>query len=293
MNKKVLILGSTGMLGNAVYGVLKDKYSLIITARTKEKIDLLEKAHGGTANHKFVEFDALKVYEDYLAKKGNPGEYLTNFLKEVGEIDYAINAIGITIPYIAENPAGAFFINGALPHILANALGEKLIHITTDCVYSGKEGFPYDEDSPKTPTDVYGLAKSLGEPTSCLTIRTSIIGRELEGFSSLLEWFLAQKGKEVNGFGKHFWNGVTTKEFGKICDKIMSEPEKYPKKGIYHVFSNAVSKYEMVKKFEDKYKIGCTIKEETTNALNRTMSTVKGLNGLLNVPSFDQMVDDL
>lgn len=281
------------MLGNAVYAVLKDKHSLVLTARSKDKLDLLEKAHGGTAAHSFVEFDALKIYDDYLAKKGYRGEYLTNFLKDIGEVDYVINAIGVTIPYAMENPAGTFFINGALPHILANVFGEKLIHITTDCVYNGKEGFPYDENSPKTPVDVYGLSKSLGEPLNCLTIRTSIIGREVEGFSSLLEWFLAQKGKEVNGFAKHFWNGVTTKEFGNICDKIISNPERYPKKGIYHVFSNSVSKFQMVTKFEEKFKIGCTIKEETTNELNRTMDTVKELNGLLGVPSFDEMIDDL
>jgi dTDP-4-dehydrorhamnose reductase len=294
MNKKrVLILGATGMLGSAVYGVLKDKYDLALTVRNKDKIKLLEEAYGGTSNHKVYEFDAEKVYNDFVSKKGNPGEYLSSFLNDVGEVDYVINSIGITIPFAMENAALTFFINGALPHILANIFGERLIHITTDCVYNGKEGFPYDENSLKTPVDIYGLSKSLGEPQNCLTVRTSIIGKELESFTGLLEWFLHQPNKEVNGFAEHYWNGVTTKQFGKICDQIMSDRGRYPKTGVYHVFSTTVSKYEMLQKFKKKYNLDVQVNEEKENKLNRSLSTVKNLNELLEVPSFDEMISDL
>lgn len=291
--KKVLILGATGMLGSAIYGVLKDDYSLVLTTRNKNKIKLLEDAFGGTEKHSFVDFDVEKMYENFLAKKGNPSEYFTQFLSEVGEVDYVINAIGVTIPFSMENPALTFFINGALPHILANKFGSKLIHITTDCVYSGKEGYPYDENALKTPVDIYGLSKSLGEPTNCLTIRTSIIGKELESFTSFLDWFLQQDGKEITGFAEHYWNGITTKEFGKLCHKIMSNPEQYPEIGLYHVFSTTVSKYEMLTKLKEKFKINCTIKADHENKLNRTMTTVKDLNSKLNVLSFDEMVKEL
>jgi dTDP-4-dehydrorhamnose reductase len=291
--KKVLLLGATGMLGSAVYDVLKDKYHLILTVRNKEKIELLNKAYGGIEKHDVVEFDAGILYQDYFNKKGYPSEYLNNFLKQVGEIDYVINAIGVTIPYSLENPALTFFINSALPHILANIFGEKLIHITTDCVFNGKEGFPYNERSPKTPVDIYGLSKSLGEPSNCLTIRTSIIGRELEGFTGFLEWFLHQEGKEITGFAEHYWNGITTKQFGKICDEIMTNPDKYPKTGLYHVFSTTVSKYEMLLKFKEKFKINCTIKEDHENKLNRTLSTIYDFNKKLNTPSFDEMLKEL
>lgn len=294
MNKKrVLILGATGMLGSAVYGVLKDKYDLALTVRNKDKIKLLEEAYGETSNHKVYEFDAEKVYNDFVSKKGNPGEYLSSFLEDVGEIDYVVNSIGITIPFAMENAALTFFINGALPHILANIFGDRLIHITTDCVYNGKEGFPYDENSLKTPIDIYGLSKSLGEPQNCLTIRTSIIGKELESFTGLLEWFLHQPNKEVNGFTEHYWNGVTTKQFGKICDQIMSDRGRYPKTGVYHVFSTTVSKYEMLQKFKKKYNLDVQVNEEKENKLNRSLSTVKNLNELLEVPSFDEMISDL
>lgn len=286
-------MGATGMLGSAVYDVLKDKYELILTAREKGKIDLLEQKCGGTNRHRTVIFDASPTYQDYVNKKGYPGEYLSSFLKEVGEVDFVINAIGVTIPFSLENPALTFFINGALPHILAGQFGKKLIHITTDCVYNGKKGFSYDENSPKTPVDIYGLSKSLGEPTNCLTLRTSIIGRELEGFTGLLEWFLRQEGKEITGFAEHYWNGITTKEFGKVCDKIMSEPEKYPRVGLYHIFSTTVSKYEMVNKFKEKFGINCKINEDHENKLNRTLTTMKDLNPKLRIPTFNQMVDEL
>jgi len=291
--KKILILGATGMLGSAVYGVLKDKYHLVLAVRDLKKIKLLEKAYGDVENHQVVEFDAVEVYKDFVNKKGYPGDYLSDFLKKVGEVDYVINAVGITIPFSLENEALTFFINSALPHILAQQFGEKLIHITTDCVYNGKEGFPYDENSQKTPVDIYGLSKSLGEPTNCLTLRTSIIGRELEGFTGLLEWFLQQEGKEVVGFAEHYWNGITTKEFGKICDKIISEPDKYPKKGIYHIFSTTVSKYEMLLKFKEKFGVNCLIKKDHEHKLNRTLSTVYDFNKQLNIPPFEKMLEEL
>ncbi|MDD5639095.1 MAG: sugar nucleotide-binding protein [Candidatus Pacebacteria bacterium] len=291
--KKILLLGATGMLGSAIYDVLKDKYSLILSIRDKDKIDLLDKTYGGVKKHKIIEFDAALLYQDFLEKQGYPSNYLSNFLKEIGEVDYVINAIGVTIPFSLENQPLTFFINSAFPHILANKFGQKLIHITTDCVYNGKEGFPYDENSPKTPVDIYGLSKSLGEPTNCLTIRTSIIGRELEGFTGLLEWFLNQKEKSITGFANHFWNGITTKQFGKICDKIISHPEKYPKTGLYHVFSTTVSKYEMLLKFKEKYHIDCEIKKGEEQKLNRTLSTIYDFNERLNIPSFDKMIEEL
>ncbi len=293
MKKNVLILGATGMLGSAVYNVLKNDYNLILSTLRKEKINLLEEKYGETKNHKVIEFDVMKIYEDFLEKKGYPSKYLVSFLDKVGNIDYVINAIGITIPYSLKDTTATFFINSAFPHVLASYLEEKLIHITTDCVYDGKSGFPYDERSLKNSIDVYGISKSLGEPQNALTIRTSIIGRELEGFTSLLEWFLKQENQTISGFTKHYWNGITTKEFGKVCDKIMSSPEKYPKKGIHHVFSNTVSKYEMLLKFREKFKINCAINKEEENELNRTLSTIYELNSLLDIPSFDKMIDEL
>ena len=291
--KKVLILGATGMLGSAVYSELKDKHNLILTARGLKGIKLLEKMYGGIEKHQVENFDLNFIYQDYVDKKSFLGSYLNSFLNKIGDVDYVINAIGITIPFSLKNPGITFFINSAFPHILANILGRKFIHITTDCVYDGKKDYPYNEKSTKTPLDIYGLSKSLGEPKNCLTLRTSIFGRELLNFTGILEWFLKQEGKTISGFTNHFWNGVTTKEFGSVCDKIISCPEMYPKTGLYHVFSDVVSKHEMLLKFKKKYDINCKIKEDSDPRLNRTLSTVYDFNSRLEIPSFDKMLEDL
>ena len=291
--KKVLLLGASGMLGSAVYNVLKEKYNLVLSFRDLEEKKFLEAEYGGTENHRAEEFDLKFVYQDYFDKKGDPGEYFDSFLKKVGEPNFIINAIGITIPFSLKDPALTFFINSAFPFILSNVFGSRLIHITTDCVFNGREGAPYKENSPKAPYDIYGFSKSLGEPTNCLTLRTSIIGRELQGFTGLLEWFLQQKGQKLKGFTNHFWNGITTREFGIVCDKIMQEREKYPASGIYHIFSNTVSKYDMLLKFKEKYNIDCIIESDDGPKLDRTLSTIYPLCSQLKIPCFDEMLKEL
>jgi dTDP-4-dehydrorhamnose reductase len=290
---RVLLLGATGMLGSAIYDVLNKKYDLLLAVRTLDKITLLEKTYGGTGRHKALVFDASQCYQDYATKKGGPGEYMQEFLGSVGPVDCVINAIGVTIPFSLREPALTFFVNGALPHVLAAEFGERLIHITTDCVYDGRDGFPYHEESAKGPVDIYGLSKSLGEPRNCLTLRTSIIGRELNGFTGLLEWFLQQSGKTITGFSQHYWNGITTHEFGNLCDQILQNPKRFPRKGIYHVFSTVVSKYDMLQAFQRKYRVPCTIVPDEDNKLNRTLTTKKELNAMLQVPSFTQMLEAL
>jgi dTDP-4-dehydrorhamnose reductase len=261
---KVLVLGSTGMLGHKVCEVLGPKYSVIGASRKDLDID--------------------RVAEER--------DYFPSFVKDVGEVDYVINAIGVLIPYATAHPTSTFFINGVFPHILAREYGRKLIHISSDCVYSGRDGkAPYNEHSDYSSTDTYGLAKSLGEPANCLTIRTSIIGPELGRQHGLLEWFLNSKG-EVNGFTDHLWNGITTRQFGIVCDKIMSA--KLPVTGTRHVFSNPVSKYEMLLAFRERFGVACEIKPTSGNPVDRRLSTLYyGFNSWLEIPSFQEMLYQL
>src|SRR3989344_1155135 len=279
--KKVLILGATGMLGSAVYGVLKDKYELALTVRSKEKIALLNSAYGGTDKHHVIEFDAR-----------NDGEYLRGVFDTVKDVDFAVNAIGITQPFATSDPALTYFINGELPHLLAETFGTRLVHIATDGVYDGTEG-PYDETAHKSPIGIYAESKSRGEPTNCLTLRTSIIGRELEGKTGLLEWFLQQNGTTVKGFTHHFWNGITAKEFGNVCDKLISDPKLYPGAGVYHIFSSTVSKYDMLCAFKEKFGVNCKIVPESGSVINRTLATIHTLNADLGIPSFEKMLAQL
>jgi dTDP-4-dehydrorhamnose reductase len=261
--KRVLVLGSTGMLGSEVCKVLSPKYAVV---------------------------KASRVWFDVEAVCKSP-QKLREFFDSVEPVDWVINAIGVTIAQSKqESTASTFLINSVLPHILAQEYGNRLIHITTDCVYSGKdENAPYTEDSILSPTDVYGLSKSLGEPQNCITLRTSIIGRGGDG-TGLLEWFLAQK-TSVNGFRNHFWNGITTKQFGLVCDQLISA--NWNESGIFHVFSDVVSKYEMLLAFKEKFGSPCQIVPTNGHALNRTLATVRPMNAWLQIPSFQQMIEEM
>jgi len=247
------------MLGHAVWSVLAERYD--VSASTRKTLDV------------------------------GDNEAIAAIQKIESRFDWVINAIGITIPFSKQNPRNTYFVNGVFPHILCSIFGKRLIHITTDCVYSGTEGFPYNEESEKSPQDIYGLSKSMGESKNCITLRTSIIGRELGGFTGLLEWFLYQKGKTVKGFTEHYWNGITTRQFGKICGQIIEANDVPP--GIYHVFSTTLSKYQMLCAFKEKYKVNCTIVPDGQSKLNRTLTTVKYLNRWLEIPSFEKMLEEL
>ncbi len=293
--KTVALIAPTGMLGSAVYNELRDKYQLILIYRDEDKLKLLDQAFGKTQEHRQVKFDLFDLYQDYLSgfKDTVYGPKTQELKKLLEPADFVINCAGIIKPYSTVDPIETFFINGAIPHILSSFKKEKLIQITTDCAFDGLEGAPYNENSPKTPVDLYGLSKVIGEPSSSLVLRTSIIGSELHGFVSLLEWLKKQNNETVKGFKNHFWNGITAKQFGKVCHQLITNPQLIPGAGTYHIFSTTVSKYEMLLKFKEKYNINCEILTNEEQKLNRTLSTVKDLNKKLNIPSFDEMLAEL
>lgn len=281
--KRVLILGATGMLGSALYDVLRHHYALTLAVRDLRKLDLLERAYGGTSTHHAVEFDA---------SRSRDAAYFKNLLADVGSVEYVINAIGITARHAEQDPETAFFINGEFPHILADTYGSKMIHIATNGVYDGNNG-SYDESSPKSPCGIYAESKSRGEPSTCLTLRTSIIGRELEGKTSLLEWFLEQSGKRITGYRRHLWNGITTREFAHVCNRIMSNPARFPRTGIFHIFSTTVTKYDMLLAFREKFRVDCEIIPDDAHILDQTLATIHSLNADLEIPSFEKMLSEL
>jgi len=246
IKKTIAITAPTGMLGSMVYKVLKDRHKLILIYRNEEKLKILNEVYGWIDDHRKVQFDFKDVYQDYLEgfSKDTIGSNTKKLVEQVGEVDGFINCAGLTKPHSLKDPTQTFFINGALPHILSNIYKEKFIHITSDCAYHGLGGAPYDERAPKNPNDFYGLSKVLGEPSErSLVLRTSIIGPEIAEFVLLISWFKKQEGKTIQGFANHFWNGITTREFAKICDKIISNRDAYPAAGLFHVFSTDVSKY--------------------------------------------------
>ena len=176
-------------------------------------------------------------------------EVLADFRPEA-----VVNCIGI----IKQRPTAkesipSLEINSLLPHrlaVLCKGVGARLVHLSTDCVFSGTKG-NYQESDPSDAEDIYGKTKFLGEvyDENCLTLRTSIIGRELTRKKSLLEWFLAQSGT-VKGFKNAIYTGFTTLEMSRIIETMLLD---YPAaSGVYHVSSDPINKYELLLLFRDK-----------------------------------------
>lgn len=269
---KIVILGSTGMLGNTV-----GKYFL----------------------NQFGEYNIFLSYRNVKISYGqNKFFFDAQFsnLWTIPECDYIINCIGVIKPFINKDTSASIQINSSFPRILANHCRQyrniKLIHITTDCVFSGKEGL-YTEESLHDCTDIYGKTKSLGEPNNCMVLRTSIVGEEIHKNASLVSWIKSQKGKEVNGFTNHLWNGITTKQYARICEKIIKE-DLY-EEDIFHIFSpEDISKCALLNMINKKFDLQINVVPTTADQMiTRTLRTVKNLNDKLDIPSLDAQVMEM
>ncbi len=221
---KVLVLGSTGLIGHQIYYYLE----------SKNEFDMFNIAYRKKLNDKTVLCDARQE-ENFLAT-------IRNF-----NPDIIINAIGILIDGANKNPENAIFINAYMPHRLkrlANELGAKLIHISTDCVFSGRKG-NYTETDEKDAYDTYGRTKALGEITDKphLTLRTSVIGPELKtNGEELFHWFMTQD-NEISGYTASIWSGVTTLELAKAVHWAI----KSDMTGLYHITNGIpINKYELL-----------------------------------------------
>jgi dTDP-4-dehydrorhamnose reductase len=280
--KTVLILGGTGMLGSQVGPLFQshpDKYQTFLTTRDTQHI------YGNPNN--WIRFDPTgktcsrtDIREVFELMPCNP--------------DFIINCIGAIKPQFAKSPAQSIYINALFPHELSEvckALNIKLIHITTDCVWSGRNG-KYVESDLHDALDDYGKSKSLGEPKDCMTIRTSIIGPEIKDHVSLIAWAQSQKGKEVSGFDNHLWSGMTTKQFGDVCSQIIDNDLYQP--GLFHLYSDTVTKYELLQIISSKYDLGLKInKVPAKEAIDRSLSSEKDLVKKVFIPTIAEQISAL
>lgn len=201
MIKKILVIGSKGMAGHMIKEYLSQKgYDVYGAFREKEEKNL----------------EANEFYLDAFDK-----EKLEEILKKV-KPDFVINCIGILNQFAENNPDIAIYVNGYFPHYLdrlSEKYGYKLIHITTDYVFSGKKG-NYTEDDFRDADSYYGRSKAIGEVNNnrTLTFRTSIIGPDInkDGIG-LFNWFMKQEGR-IKGYSNVFWSGVTTLELAKAIE---------------------------------------------------------------------------
>ena len=274
---KVLVLGASGMLGSMVYGYLKRNSSLDVVGTVRnEKLQ----------NNNLTLFDA----EEFNLSATPP--------KDFESFDYVINCIGIIKPYCQDNDSQgvkrAIKVNAMFPHNLSlagNKHNVKIIQIATDCVYSGKAG-KYCETDPSDALDVYGKTKSLGEVIdgNLLNIRCSIIGPEKQNHLSLLDWFLSNKsGSALKGFSHHNWNGVTTLQYAKLCETIITNPSNLfdnliKTSHMHHFLPNStVNKFELLNIFKNVFNKNYTIVEVDNigQPVDRTLSTKHNLIGEL------------
>lgn len=227
--KKILIFGATGMAGHMVYYYLRNtgKYEITnVVYRTK-------------------------LTEDSIVVDVTDKEAVSKVIDDA-QPDLIVNCIGVLIKGSKEHPDNAILINAYLPHLLkklSDKVGAKLIHISTDCVFSGKKG-NYTETDFCDADDTYGRSKALGEVINKkdLTIRTSIIGPELkQNGEGLFHWFMQQSGT-VNGFQTAIWGGVTTLELAKAIDVAIEQEIT----GLVQLSNGeGISKYDLLKLFQE------------------------------------------
>lgn len=224
--KKVVVLGSQGMAGHIMAEVLDEtgNYEVFGIAR-----------QAGKYVNKVLDVTNFESLEAYL-KSIDP--------------DYVINCVGALVSQSKDDLPSAILLNSYLPNFLAqagNKLHYKLIHISTDCVFSGKDG-QYTEESHRDGDDNYARTKALGEVINNkdLTIRTSIIGPEVKtNGTGLLDWFLKQKGP-INGYTEAYWSGVTTLELAQATVEFIKQDIT----GLYQLCpKDKISKFDLLKLF--------------------------------------------
>jgi dTDP-4-dehydrorhamnose reductase len=280
---KILILGGNGMIGHKMYQVLSKVYSDTWVLFKKKKHQVT--SHDIFNNDKIIDNFDLIHFAD-----------LNNILDTLMP-DVIINAAGITIRRgINENTYRSIMINSALPHFIdhwTKINNKRLIHFSTDCVFSGKNGF-YTEESLTDAEDTYGKTKALGEvnSTNSITLRGSMIGRELENKTELLEWFLNQKETNIKGFNKVIYSGITTYRMANFVKKIISD---FPRMhGIYNISSYSITKYDLINLFNTSFNTGNSIYPDDTYVSNKDLNSNKFYNETrFAKPSWNELVSEL
>lgn len=214
----------------------------------------------------------------------------------INSSDVIINCIGVIKPMIEKySVADVLKINAVFPRnlaLLCKASDTPLIHITTDCVFSGKKG-SYNENDFYDAEDLYGISKNCGDISECMTLRTSFVGPEKDTKRSLLEWTFQQRGKTINGFTNHRWNGISTVQFARIVEKVMLEG--YYSKGIFHMYSpDTVTKFELVSIFNEIFRLGMTINPvEASEYCDRSLTSIHPLASAVSTVKIREQVAEL
>lgn len=271
MKDKVLVLGSTGLIGHQVYNYLKDSdnYELLnVSCRNKIQNDTI----------------LLNARDEKV------------FIDKITSISpqYIINCIGILINGSDVDPENSIFLNSYMPHRLtrlADKINAKLIHISTDCVFSGDKKGPYIETDEKDGRGIYAKTKGLGEVINDkhLTLRTSVVGPELKNDGEeLFHWFMNQSG-DISGYTKAIWSGVTTIELAKAVKWSIDNNIT----GLYHVTNNSsISKHNLLQLFQKYTNKDINIKPFDGKNIDKSFIDTRLLIDY-KIPSYDQMISNM
>jgi len=278
---RILILGGNGMIGHKMYQIISKMYPDTWTT-LRNDIDYYS-YHSLFDRKKVLDKLDLSKFDELVLK-------LTLLLPDV-----IINASGITIRRGSESViSNTIIMNSALPHLLNEWVvkyNKRLIHFSTDCVFSGSKG-NYLEDDFKDAYNIYGRTKGLGEVTdsnNTITLRGSMIGRELENKTELLEWYFSQTGKSITGYSNVIYAGITTIKMAEIVTILI---EKFPNlAGVYNVSSSPVSKFELLNLFDKEFKISTGISPNDLVVSNKNLISNK-LFSIINfpIPNWNNMV---
>lgn len=280
---RILILGASGLIGHQLLRELDGRFEVYGTLHKSKK------EYGNLSifsNNNIIENVEVSNFE-----------VLKGIFNAVNP-DVILNCVGITKRKInSDNLLDVLLVNSVFPHQLANWAKinhKRVIHFSTDCVFNGKTG-NYTEESLTTAEDIYGRTKALGEIdySHTLTIRSSFIGQELFDKTELLEWFLSQEGKQINGFKNTFYSGVSTLFMAQVVKDIILN---YPRlSGLYHLATDQpISKHELLNIAKELFKVNVEIIPEDKHIHNPTLDASKLKRELnLFVPSWMEMMTAL
>ncbi|HET9049264.1 MAG TPA: SDR family oxidoreductase [Chiayiivirga sp.] len=278
---KILVLGADGMLGHQLVSSFRVRHDVAGTVRKPAYY------YGGVSS--FLPdtlFDSVDV-KDFQAIENT----VTKF-----KPDAIVNAIGIVKQRReAKNVIESIEVNALLPHRLANMClrsGVKLIHLSTDCVFTGTVG-GYADDAVHDARDIYGRSKSMGETEGpgIITLRTSIIGLELARKASLVEWFLAQEG-QIHGFTRAIYSGFSTLEMARIIERLVTSPIEFS--GTYNVSSEPLDKFSLLYGLRDRLRKEIEIIPDDSFKCDRSLNSDRFRSEFsYQPPAWDAMLDEL
>jgi len=279
---RILILGGDGMLGHQLLRHFKERHDVRVTLRLGREA-----------------YEAYRLFEPGMAFYGIDARQMDALLQVIEDFrpEAVVNAIGIVKQRSeAKEVIPSLEINSLLPHrlvLVCRIVGAMLVHLSTDCVFSGRKG-NYCETDFSDADDLYGRTKFLGEVSEshCLTLRTSMIGPELSRKTGLLEWFIAQRGQTVKGFTKAIFSGFPTTELARIVERVLVDVPTVH--GVYHVAARPISKYDLLTLIRDRLKLPITIERDSTFECDRSLDATRFHRDTgYSPPPWGVMIDDM